>query len=334
MPAATIPSQEQFIASRSWGGGGAGLAPIDSAEETIIAYATAHGHVANDGEGRNSPFTSALLSRIKEPGLEIATMFRRVTNDVFEQTNGRQRPEISISLLTDYFLNPTVSDSIEWSRVRKFDKVDAFKEFIQKFPASPFAREAQYRIDLFERIRRENEETAKVERACDADRKTLDSLKDNDIGSLKTALGHMTCETVRADAQQRLAKLEDDERACVADRKTLDSLKGNDIGSLKTALGHMSCDTVRADAQQRLAKLEDDERACVADRKTLDSLKGNDIGSLKTALGHMSCDTVRVDAQQRLAKLEDAERACDADRKPSPRSKTMTSDRSKLRSAT
>ncbi len=309
------PLAKQFM-TRSLNGGGAtrGLARIDRTEGLIIAYATAPDQVAQDGAGRNSPFTESLIRRIKEPGLEIGTMFRRVTSDVFEETNGRQRPEISISLLTDFFLNPAVSDSIEWGRVRDSDNIDAFKEFIRKFPTSPFAREAQARIDLFEKILRLNEQQAKNERACVADRKTLDLLKGNDIGSLKTALGHMTCDAVRADAQQRLAKLEDDERACVADRKTLDLLKGNDIGSLKTALGHMSCDAVRADAQQRLAKLEDDERACVADRKTLDLLKGNDIGSFKTALGHMSCDTVRVDAQQRLAKLEDDKRGCDADR--------------------
>src|SRR5208283_1713724 len=74
-----------------------GLALIDSAEDMIIAYATGHNHVADDGEGRNSPFTAALIRRIKEPGLEIATMFRRVTDDVIVRTNGRQHPEVTTS---------------------------------------------------------------------------------------------------------------------------------------------------------------------------------------------------------------------------------------------
>jgi Caspase domain len=166
------PLARQFIASRSWGGGG--LARIDSAEETIIAYATAPDHVANDGEGRNSPFTAALISRIKEPGLEITTMFRRVANDVYARTGGKQQPEITSSLRTDYFLNPAESDSAAWNRVRESNNPVDFKEFIQKFPASPFAREAQFRIDLYERIRRENEEAAKIEReriALEAEKK-------------------------------------------------------------------------------------------------------------------------------------------------------------------
>jgi hypothetical protein len=159
------PLARQLIATRSWGGGGEthGLARIDNAEDTIVAYATAPDHVANDGDGRNSPFTAALLNRIKEPGLEITTMFRRVANDVYERTKGTQHPEVTTSLRTDYFLNPSESDSAAWGRVRDSTDPADFIEFIRKFPASPFAREAQFRIDLFERIRRENAEAAKKE---------------------------------------------------------------------------------------------------------------------------------------------------------------------------
>ncbi|MCL2384841.1 MAG: caspase family protein, partial [Alphaproteobacteria bacterium] len=149
------------VLTRGVGGSGElmrGLARLDRTEGLIIAYATAPDQVAQDGSGRNSPFTEALIRRIKEPGLEIGTMFRRVTSDVFERTNGRQRPEISISLLTDYFLNPSVADSIEWGRIRNSDDEDVFKTFIRKYPESPYARDAQYRIDLFERIKREQQD--------------------------------------------------------------------------------------------------------------------------------------------------------------------------------
>jgi hypothetical protein len=88
-------------------------------------------------------------------------MFRRVANDVYDQTGGKQRPQITSWLRTDYVLNPTESDSAAWSRVRESTNPADFKEFIQKFPASPFAREAQFRIDLFDRIRREKEEDRK-----------------------------------------------------------------------------------------------------------------------------------------------------------------------------
>src|SRR5580704_14917684 len=46
-----------------------GLARIDKAEGTIVAYATAPDEVATDGSGRNSPYTAALLKHLQEPGL-------------------------------------------------------------------------------------------------------------------------------------------------------------------------------------------------------------------------------------------------------------------------
>jgi Caspase domain len=200
------PLAKQFIASRGWGGDTHGLARIDSAEETIIAYATAPGHVANDGEGRNSPFAAALIRRIKEPGLEITTMFRRVTNDVYDQTSGKQRPEITSSLRTDYVLNPTESDSVAWSRVRESTNPADFKEFIQKFPASPFAREAQFRIDLFDRIRRENEEAKKqAERIAVAEKKRQEEAAKKEAERLALEALKKRQEEATRKEQERLA---------------------------------------------------------------------------------------------------------------------------------
>src|SRR5262249_20894140 len=93
-----------------------GLARVDKTQGMVVAYATAADDVANDGQGRNSPFTTALLKRLQEPGLEIGIMFRRVASDVNLQTGGRQRPETTISLLSEYYLNQ--SDRIAWERIR------------------------------------------------------------------------------------------------------------------------------------------------------------------------------------------------------------------------
>ena len=60
---------------------------------TLVVYATVPGEVANDGAGRNSPFTASLLKHIAMPGLEIEQMFKRVTKDVMYATGGKQQPE-------------------------------------------------------------------------------------------------------------------------------------------------------------------------------------------------------------------------------------------------
>jgi hypothetical protein len=71
---------------------GRGLAPIEPARGTLIAYAARHGQLALDGTEQNSPFATALLRHIATPGLEINKMLRLVRDDVLEATQGRQEP--------------------------------------------------------------------------------------------------------------------------------------------------------------------------------------------------------------------------------------------------
>jgi len=83
---------------------GQGLASIQSAIGTMIAYATQPDNVALDGEGRNSPFTTALLKHIVTPGLEIGTLMRRVRADVIAATREKQVPWDHSSLVGDVIL--------------------------------------------------------------------------------------------------------------------------------------------------------------------------------------------------------------------------------------
>jgi hypothetical protein len=136
-----------------------GLARIDKTEGMVVAYATAPDDVAQDGQGRNSPFTAALLKRLQEPGLEIGMMFRRIASDVNAQTGGRQRPETYISLLADYYLNQ--SDSIAWDRIKDPDDVAALRDFVSKYPSSPRADFARNRLEVLERLAKEREELAR-----------------------------------------------------------------------------------------------------------------------------------------------------------------------------
>ena len=71
---------------------GRGLARVEPAGETLVAYAAKGGTVASDGEGRNSPYSAALLAHIETPGLEIMQLFREVRDAVLASTGGRQEP--------------------------------------------------------------------------------------------------------------------------------------------------------------------------------------------------------------------------------------------------
>jgi len=126
-----------------------GLARIAGAQGEVVAYATAADQVAADGAGRNSPFTTALLKRLAEAGLEIGTMFRRVAADVTEQTKGQQHPELLISLISEYYLNQ--NDRPVWERIKDTADPAAFRDFIDRFPSSPQASDARYRLQMLER---------------------------------------------------------------------------------------------------------------------------------------------------------------------------------------
>jgi uncharacterized caspase-like protein len=132
-----------------------GLAKIDKAQGMVVAYSTAADEVAADGDGRNSPFTSAFLKRLKEPGLEIEQLFRRVAADVNAQTGGRQRPETYVSLLSNYYLNQT--DRIAFDKVKDSPDSAPLLDFVAKFPTSSYVPEAQGRIQKIEAVIRERQ---------------------------------------------------------------------------------------------------------------------------------------------------------------------------------
>ena len=69
---------------------------------TMIVYAAKHGELALDGDGKNSPFVSALLGRITTPGLEVRRLFDLVRDDVLEATRKRQQPFFYGSLSGNY----------------------------------------------------------------------------------------------------------------------------------------------------------------------------------------------------------------------------------------
>lgn len=77
---------------------GDGLADVAAQGETLIAYATTAGALAQDGTGPNSPFAGALVSALSREGLELYDVFRLVRSQVREATDGQQLPWVSGSI--------------------------------------------------------------------------------------------------------------------------------------------------------------------------------------------------------------------------------------------
>jgi hypothetical protein len=76
-----------------------GLAKIeDVSADTLVAFAAKAGSTSYDGDGTNSPYATALLKHLGEPGLDIRIALGRVRDEVLSMTRGRQEPFIYGSL--------------------------------------------------------------------------------------------------------------------------------------------------------------------------------------------------------------------------------------------
>jgi len=76
-----------------------GLAKIeDVSADTLVAFAAKAGSTSYDGDGVNSPYATALLKHLTEPGLDIRIALGRVRDEVLNMTRGRQEPFIYGSL--------------------------------------------------------------------------------------------------------------------------------------------------------------------------------------------------------------------------------------------
>jgi Caspase domain len=145
-----------------------GLAPTEPSDNVLIAYAARDGTTASDGDGRNSPFTAALLKHIETPGLEISFLFRRIRDDVMAATRREQQPFVYGSLSKEeiYLKAPAAAkaapaevkatpedakttpaeDEKFWQAIETSTTVGLYEEFLSRYPRSGYRDKARQRI--------------------------------------------------------------------------------------------------------------------------------------------------------------------------------------------
>ena len=162
-------SMQRTAATRTVSGGSFGDLNEDLlGDETLVAYAAAAGTTAADGRGRNSPYTSALLTHLEQP-LELSAVFRRVRAQVLASTDGEQRPHEYASLLGEHYLSgspvaaapvpasgPAVDGStaaarlqqetVFWESIRESTIASDFEEYLRQFPAGVYRGLATTRL--------------------------------------------------------------------------------------------------------------------------------------------------------------------------------------------
>ncbi len=90
---------------------GKGLAAAPAGLGTFIAFSTQPGNVALDGDGRNSPFTVALIKHMSIKGRNLPATMIEVRKDVVAATSGRQVPWDHSALTTEFYFHASASQS-------------------------------------------------------------------------------------------------------------------------------------------------------------------------------------------------------------------------------
>ncbi len=246
---------------RRFRGGGQGLAQINAPTGTLIAYATAPGKVAADGEGRNGLYTSELLDAMDVPGIKIEDIFKRVRTNVIRKSGQAQTPWESSSLTGDFFFiqgAPSLTETAAaakagkpaapdedalWMAIEKGNTAEDYQVYLQQYPSgkySALALSRKQRHDLAserQRLEPDRWTTAEAENTEEGYRRYLDDYPDGRYAATAT-------ERAARLQTERLAKTEEQNRsticfirafAFVNSRVTANvDLDGKRVGHLKT----------------------------------------------------------------------------------------------------
>ena len=134
-----------------------GLSQLDAPADTLLAYATAPGNVASDGESSHGLYTESLLREMLVPEAKIEDVFKRVRLAVRRRSNGSQIPWESTSLEGDFWFIPPA----ELKRL-----ADEEAERQRKAQEAERAR----REEEAARVRKEQEALARIQREQQAER--------------------------------------------------------------------------------------------------------------------------------------------------------------------
>src|SRR5262245_43063812 len=135
--------------ARQWRSSQRGLAVMQAARGSLIAYATAPGAVASDGDGRNGLYTAYLLQHMTTPGLSVEHFFKKVREGVVKATKGRQTPWESSSLIGDFSFAPQAvsnAEAVIWARVEQSSNPEDVAAFLQAYPNGQFAPAARLKL--------------------------------------------------------------------------------------------------------------------------------------------------------------------------------------------
>jgi SAM-dependent methyltransferase len=149
--------------ARGFRSAGRGLAQMNAATGSLIAFATAPNSTAADGTGRNGVYTKHLLASLNQPDTDILKVFQRARAGVVKETGGKQVPWESTSLIGDFYFrtplpgiaqsgakpgtgDPGLIELALWETVRDSRNPDELNAYLEQYPQGRFSSVARSRL--------------------------------------------------------------------------------------------------------------------------------------------------------------------------------------------
>lgn len=229
-------TMQRQIASRAVTHGLAKVEPMGT--DTLVAYAAKAGSTAEDGAGRNSPFTQALVNNLTTPGLDIRIALGRVRDEVLKRTNNRQEPFVygslggaTVSLVPeperkpvasaadargDYELAERVGTVSAWDSFLAVHGTGFYAELAKQQRSKLAAGAAKPEASVVAALDRSTPPSRLPEEAMSPDRLAWDKLQDStDPAAIRAFIKKYPTSPLAVVAQTRLEIIE----RAIADRK-------------------------------------------------------------------------------------------------------------------
>jgi uncharacterized caspase-like protein len=197
---------------------GRGLAKVEPAmSDTLIAFAAKAGAVASDGNGDHSPFSTALVKYIAEPGLDLRIAFGRVRDEVLKVTGNRQEPFVYGSLggdtmaLVPKLIDPDATARVDYELAAQVGTVEAWQSFLNAHDKDLYADLARAQLNKLQeaQIARENADAARRTAEAQAAQKANELRKQLEEQSARQAAEKKLSEQAKKeldDSRQKLAE--------------------------------------------------------------------------------------------------------------------------------
>jgi uncharacterized caspase-like protein len=251
-------TMSRSVASRSIGRGLAKIEPAMS--DTLIAFAAKAGAVAADGDGANSPFATALVKYIAEPGLDLRIAFGRVRDEVLKSTGNRQEPFVYGSLGGDTMAlvpkqaDPEAGARVDYELAAQVGSIEAWQSFLRVHGSGLYADLARAQFNKLQESQAARERADAARRAAEAQ---AAQKADEVRRQIEEQSARQTAET-RQKLSEEAKKELDDARQKLAEqaRKELDQAKAQ-------------LEQAQQQAEEARKQQDDIRRQAVADAQAL-----------------------------------------------------------------